>query len=213
MLPDVPEDGEQEEALRERLAVLATAAGVDLPALQIVPDAKRHLVLASPDFDADEQQPAVEVSEHLVTASAAEQDWYLAACVGWWASPVPRRRLKQWVPIYAAALLPHFVFGLGQLTHQWSLPKALAVAIGSLVAAVLPATNSAVARRVRRALEEAGQEVLRRAGRDPAAVAREAFGGRSGPPWYRRPLAVEPTPAQRIALAERHQLRPQPALF
>ncbi|HLM03976.1 MAG TPA: hypothetical protein VK402_02165 [Blastococcus sp.] len=206
------EDRAAEEALRERLAGLASAASVPVPALEVIPDPKRRRVPAQPD-EAGEGPPTIEVTEHLVAASGAEQDWHLAACLGWWASPVPRRRARQSLGLYTVAFLPHFVFGLGTLSGQWELPRAVAVVMGLLVGVVLPLAHGAIGRHDRRALEQAGSEVLRRAGRDAAAVARQAFGGRSELSRVGRLLDVEPTPAQRIAAAERHQLQPQQPLF
>jgi hypothetical protein len=212
MLPPVPEYGEQEEAVRRRLAALADAARVPVPSVEVVEDRKRRKVLASVDSDEDEA-PRIEVTEHLLPANSAEQDWYLAGCLGWWASPLPRRRARQAVVIYTAALVPHVVFGFGELTDMWHQPKPVLLVVGLLLGAVIGLAHWFSARHARRGLEEAGLDVLRAAGHDPAAVARQAFGGTKEPAWFRRLLAVEPTPAQRIALAERHQLRPQPALF
>jgi hypothetical protein len=74
MLRDVSEEGGPEEAVRARLAVLASAAGVPVPTLKVVRDPKRRLPAASPDEEADDDRPTVEVTDHLLTASAAEQD-------------------------------------------------------------------------------------------------------------------------------------------
>jgi hypothetical protein len=212
MLPPVPEDGEQEEALRRRLASLADAARLPLPSVEIVQDRERGAIPADVVSDPDEE-PRVQVAERLLTASPAEQDWYLAACLGWWASPLPRRRARQGLAIYTAALAPHVVFGLGQLAEVWTLAKPVVVVVGTLIGVVIPLAHGFAGRFAQWGLEEAGLDVLRSAGHDPAAVARQAFGGRPRRPWYRRLLDNEPTAAQRIAAAERHQLRPQQALF
>jgi hypothetical protein len=211
MLPPVPEDWELEEALRRRLAALADAARLPLPSVELVPDRKRRKDRAYVVSDPDEQ-PQMHVTENLLTASAAEQEWHLAACLGWWASPVPGRRVNEGGVLLTVALLPHLVWGLGHLTGLVELPKPAAVVMGLLVGVVLPVSLAGVARRNQRALEDAGHDVLRAAGRGPAAVARQAFAGAKDPAWYRRPLAVEPTPSQRIALAERHELRPHQPL-
>jgi hypothetical protein len=209
---DVPEDWEQEKALRRRLVTLADAAQLPLPSVEVVADRKRWkepaYVLGEPG-----EEPHIHVTQRLLTAGAAEQDWYLAACLAWWASPIPRRRARQGMAVYGAALVPHAVFGLGQLGQLWHLPKPVAVTVGLLVGVVLLVAHSFAIRYAQRGLEEAGHDVLRAAGRDPAAVARQAFGGQGCVPWFRRPLGIEPTPAQRIAAAERHQLRPQQPLF
>jgi hypothetical protein len=212
MLPLVPGDWEQEEALRRRLKSLADAARLPLPSVEVITDPKRWKIPADVVSDPDEE-PHIQVAERLFTASPAEQDWYLAACLGWWASPLPRRRARQGMAIYAAALVPHTVFSFGQLAELWHLPKPVLVTVGTLVAVVLLLAHGVAARYAQRGLEEAGLDVLRSAGHDPAAVARQAFGGRTRRPWYRRLLDNEPTAAQRIAAAEHHQLRPQQPLF
>lgn len=212
MLPPVPEQDEQEEAVLRRLRALADAARLPLPSVDVVQDRKRWKVPASVDIDAGEEH-SIEVTEHLLMAGPAEQDWYLAACLAWWASPAPRRRARQGLIVYAAALVPHLVFGFGQLTGLWHLPKPVLLTLGTLIAVVLPLAQAFSTRHAQRGLEAAGLDVLRDAGRDPAVVARQAFGGRTGPRWYQRPFAIEPSPAQRIAAAERHEVRPQPSLF
>jgi len=212
MLRPVAEDWEQEEALRRRLASLADAARLPLPAVEVVPDRKRRKVPAYVKGEPGEE-PHIHVTEHLVTASPAEQDWHLAACLGWWASPVPRRRFNEGRVLATLALVPHLVWAFGQLSGGFELPKPVAIVVVLLLAVAMPLAVGAVLRRNQRALEDAGRDVLRAAGRDPAAVAREAFGGRDEPVWWNRAFDIEPTPAQRIAAAENHQIRPQQPLF
>ena len=70
-----------------------------------------------------------------------------------------------------------------------------------LISALVPTVIAAVLRRDQRALDAAGREVLRSAGHDPAALARQVFGGQLDPPWFRRLLTSEPAPGERVAAA------------
>ena len=115
--------------------------------------------------------------------------------------------------LVTVVLIPHLVWAFGQLSGGFELPKPVAIVVVLLLAVAMPLAVGAVLRRNQRALEDAGRDVLRAAGRDPAAVAREAFGGRDEPVWWNRAFDIEPTPAQRIAAAENHQIRPQQPLF
>jgi hypothetical protein len=63
--------------------------------------------------------------------------------------------------------------------------------------------TAAVSRRVQRALDEAGWEVLRRSGYDPVTLTPQVFGDRRDPPWWTRLHRQEPTPGERVAAVER----------
>jgi hypothetical protein len=184
-----------EAGLRERLRVLADAAGVAVPPLEIAPDPRGRLLRAH--VRDDRGQERVVVSSDLPTAPEGEQTWHLAAALGWWASPEPRRRRRQvkrlLVALFLAGVVAVVVGGLADV--PFSVIVLGVVAVGWPVA-------TALSRWERRALEDAGHAVLAAAGHDPAALTRQVFGNQPEPGWFERVFGNQPTPRRRVAAAE-----------
>jgi hypothetical protein len=185
------------DALRDRLRALAEAATLPVPALEVAPDPKRRIIPARVSREGDDR---ITVSSTLLEADADEQTWYLASCLGFWASPAPRRRRREF---WAAALLlslGYLVLGGLVLSGALAVPTIVVVAPAALV---LLAGSAAMARRARRALDAAGAAVLEAAGYDPDELTRHVFGGRDEPGRIARWFQMEPTPRERIAAAVR----------
>ncbi|GAA3182387.1 hypothetical protein GCM10010531_40810 [Blastococcus jejuensis] len=189
-----------EDELRKRLRVLGETSGLAIPPLEITDDARSRLVSAE-IRGWDDSEDRIVVSESLLEADPEEQAWRLAACLGYWASPVPRRRRRQGWAIAGLFLFLYFGFGIFALSTNNQLPTWVTFAIGSGLAALAPLVAAAVSRRFHRALDESGQDVLSRAGYDPAAVARQVFGAQSDPRWWKRLHRREPTPSERLRAA------------
>lgn len=176
----------QVEALRAQLRALAGAAGLPVPELTVdQPRAQDRL----PRVDGS---GTVIVPRSLLTAEPARQLWHLAACLGRLTSPVPRQRQRMSWVLFAVAGLAYIALIVAVPTATWVW----------LTIALLYPLGSWTARWERRAMEEAGRAVLTGAGHDPAAVARQAFGGDPEPTLWRHLLSNEPTPRERIAAAE-----------
>jgi hypothetical protein len=187
-----------DEALRQRLSDLARAAGLPVPPVE--EDTKEGTL---PRVRGRAGEERIVVPPELFEASTAEQTWHLAACLGWWFSPVPRRRRRQGLALMALTGVVYFGVGIPLVTDMVDLPRVLALAIVTVLHVVPPTVRAARDRREQRALDAAGHDVLRSAGHDPAAVARDVFGGQPDPPWFRQPFRSEPAPSERIAAAER----------
>ena len=67
----------------------------------------------------------VHASSSLLTASPEEQTWHLASSLGWWASPVPRRRRRQVWAVLTAIVVPYATLALASLFNNIDLPRAL----------------------------------------------------------------------------------------
>ena len=200
------------EDLQKRLAALAEAVQTPVPPLKVVPDPKGHTVPAYVRKDDLSSAAYLQVTDRLVAADPAEQTWYLAAALGWWTSPLPRRRRRQAVAAVGAVIV---AYGGWLLVDVFDAPVpgwAPWLAFG-LSAFALPVALAAVMRRGQRALDAAGHDVLRSAGHDPAALARQVFGNRPRPSWFARLVGTEPSPATRIADAERARSLPARPLF
>lgn len=193
---------QEERLLRSRLRVLAERSGLPVPALDVVDDPRGRLLPATVR-DGGDGEDHVAVSSSLLRASPDAQTWYLATALGHWASPVPRRRRRQgWV---ATGLLVTLCvgFGLAELDGAVDLPGAATVAVNAALGLLAHVGVAATARRSQAAFDEAGWEVLRRAGYDPASLTRQVFGDRHDPSWWARLHTREPTPSARVAAAER----------
>ena len=198
-----------DDALRERLRTLATAAGLPTPPLE--EDVARKPVLMAQIHGRGPAERIV-VSPSLVEADAAEQTWHLAACLGWWASPLPRRRRRQGWTVEAILLIAQAAIGWAYLADAVDLPRGVQFAGVLLLGLLLLALRAVLSRREQRALDRAGHDVMAASGHAPATLARQAFGGRQDPPWFGRIFAQEPFPSQRIADADRWQVRPHSSL-
>ena len=201
-----------EDDLRERLRVLAEASGVAVPPLEVTDDARSRLVPAQ-IRGWENGEDRIVVSESLLDAGPEEQIWHLAACLSYWASPVPRRQRRQGWAVAALVLVPYFGFGLAQLSVDDQLSTWASIAIGSTLTALIPVVLAAVLRRFHRALDEAGRDVLRRAGYEPAGLTRRVFGTQADPPWWKRWHSREPTPSQRIRAVGGSAITVHPPLF
>jgi hypothetical protein len=184
-----------EAELRERVRVLADAAGLPVPPLEIAPDPRGRLLPAHVRNDRGRER--VVVSSDLPAAPAGEQTWHLAAALGWWASPEPRRRRRQ----VKGLLVALFLAGVIAVVVGPLVGVSFGVIVLGVVALGWPAAN-ALNRWERRALDDAGHGVLAAAGHDPAALTRQVFGNRPEPGWFERVLGTQPTPRQRVAAAE-----------
>ncbi len=198
------------EALRERLSHLATSAGLPVPALE-EDDARTPQSMARIRGRGVEER--IVVSPSLVEADAAEQTWHLAACLGWWTSPVPRRRRRQAWALAGILFAAQATLGLADLVAAVDFPRWVFFAGTMLLGLLLLPLHAGLHRREQRALDAAGHEVLRSAGRDPAVLAQQVFGGQPDPPWVRRPLSSEPAPSSRIAAARGRPVEPYRPLF
>ena len=186
-----------EDALRDRLHALAESAHLPVPALEVAPDPKRRMIPARVSRQGDDR---IVVSSALLEGDADEQTWYLASCLGWWSSPVPRRRRREFWAAGLALFLVYVVVGGYIVSGSLDVPSVVVVAPAALV---LFASAAAMARRERRALEAAGAAVLEAAGHDPAALTRSVFGGRNEPGRVARWFDMEPTPRERVTVAAR----------
>jgi hypothetical protein len=201
-----------EDALRERLRVLSEASGIEAPRLDVEDDTTGRLAPARIQrWDFGEQR--IVVAESLLDAGPEEQTWHLAACLGYWTSPVPRRRRRAGAAAIGVVTTAYVGLGLAQLFENVDLPTWPAFAIGTALAALLPVVIAGVLRGVQRALDEAGRGVLRRAGHDPATLTRRVFGTRPDPPWWRRLQSREPRPSRRVRAAEQSSPAVAPPLF
>ena len=202
----------REDVLREQLRVLAEKSGLPVPPLDVEPDPKGRKVPAHVTKEPGEPE-RIQVTERLLEATAAEQDWYLAAFLGWWASPEARRRRWRARAVISLVVLPCLGLGFADVVGLVELPEVLLFVGGPVLGAAMQLTIAAVSRWQFGALDAVGHDVLRAAGRDPATVAREAFGGRPDPSWFQRLHAIEPVPSERIAAAERRRAEPDRPLF
>ncbi len=196
------ERDEEERLLRARLRVLAERSGLPLPALDVLDDPKGRLLPATVR-DGGDGKDHIAVSSSLLRASPDAQTWHLATALGHWDSPVTRRRRRQgWVVtgLLVALLVGH---GLAELHDVVDLPGVATVAVNAAVGLLASVGGAATARRSQAAFDEAGREVLRRAGHDPITLTRQVFAGRQDPSWWTRPHSRAPTPSARVSAAER----------
>ena len=186
MLPVVLTD----EALRQRLNDLATAAGLPVPPVE--EDGKEG---RQPRIRGREGRERIVVPPELFEAPPAEQTWHLAICLGWWASREPRRRRRQTLIGLGLALGLLGVAAIARIEYEVYVPT-LALLVPYWLA------GEALHHRERRALEAAGFGVLAAAGHDPAMLTRQVFADRWEPPAWKRWLTGEPSARRRIAHAE-----------
>jgi hypothetical protein len=176
------------DAVRMRLRALADAAGVPEPPLSVdVPRREDRL----PHVREIDRHRTVVVPRSLLEAPPARQLWELAACLGRWTSPVPdqRRRLSGIVLAVLLAALVALII-IRPTSWIWITPILL-YPIGAWLL-----------RWERRAMDDAGRQILARAGHRPAEIARHAFGSDPSPPALRALLTAEPSPHSRIVAAE-----------
>ncbi|WP_448625733.1 hypothetical protein [Geodermatophilus sp. URMC 64] len=178
------------EWVRERLRLLAEAAGQPVP--RLVVDQPRAQERPPSAREANGERTVV-VPPSLLTADPPRQLWHLAACLGRWTSPVPRQRHRLG-GILLAVLLVAYVALLFLLapTVPWLWITVL----------LLYPVGAWTLRWERQAMEDAGRGVLAAAGHPPVEVARAAFGDEPDPPFLKRLLSGEPAPSSRIAAAE-----------
>lgn len=196
-----PQD-QEERLLRSRLRVLAERSGLPAPAMEVDHDPRGRQVPARVRRG-DGGDELVTVSSSLLRADPVEQVWHLAAALGHWASPQARRRRRRSGLVTALVATLGVGSGLLGLSDVVDPPGPVAVALALLLPLALSLAEAATARHVQRTLDEAGWEVLRRAGYDPVSLTRLVFGDRRDPSWWARLHAREPTPSARVAAVER----------
>ena len=201
-------DAEQE--LREQLRALARAADLPLPELEVEPDPKAEK-LPTRVRRGDDGVRRIYASSNMLTMSPEERTWHLASSLGWWASPVPRRRRRQTWAVLTAVVVPWAALTLASLFDNIDLPRAVLL-LGTLLGLVFPGFCAGLIRRERRSFDAAGHDVLAASGHSPATLARQVFGGRQDPPWHKQLFSAEPTASSRIAAAEEWHSRPHRAL-
>ena len=94
-------------------------------------------------------------------------------------------------------------YGVAELHGVVDLPGAATVAANAALGLLAQVGVAATARRSQAAFDEAGGEVLRRAGYDPVSLTLQVFGNRRDPSWWVRLHSREPTPSARVAAVER----------
>jgi hypothetical protein len=190
------------DALHGRLRVLAERSGLPLPALEVVDDPKGRLLPVTVRNGGDGEDH-VAVSSSLLRSSPDAQTWHLAAALGHWASPVPRRRRRQgWVVVGLVAAL-WIGYGLAELDGIVDLPGPVAFALNTLLGLLVPLAGAAAARRSQAASDQAGREVLLRSGHDPGTLTRQVFAGQPDPSWWARLHSRVPAPSARVSAVER----------
>jgi hypothetical protein len=75
--------------------------------------------------------------------------------------------------------------------------------VNAVAGLLIPIAGAALARRSQAASDEAGREVLRRAGHDPVTLTRQVFADQQDPSWWTRLHAREPSPGARLSAGER----------
>jgi hypothetical protein len=207
-----PEPGpEAEAAFWNRFEALARANAMTPPPLEVLPDPRGARLPVHIDWTEEEHR--VLASSTLVGADPHEQTWHLAAALGWWASPGPRRTRNRGRVALVLVALPYGAFGLVDIVGGLSLAKPVIVILGIALTGTFALVQSAVSRRQVAARDAAAGPVLRRAGHDPATLARLVFGPQPDPAWYRRPFTNTPAPSRRLAAAARAGTTPAPALY
>lgn len=209
--PSADPSPEAEAALSNRFEALARANGMTPPPLEVEPDPRGTLHPSRIDWTEEEHR--VLASSTLVGADPHEQTWHLATALGWWASPGPLRTRNRGRVALVLGGIPYGAFGLADITDVVDLPKAALLLLGVATTGTLTLVLSAVSRRQVTALDAAAGPVLRRAGHDPATLARLVFADQPDPAWYRRPFLNVPSPSRRISAAARAGTTPAPSLF
>jgi hypothetical protein len=199
-----------DEALRERLSALATAAGLAVPPLEVSGLRTPELLAEVRDHSRGER---IVASPALLEADPAVQTWHLATCLGWWTSPVPRRRRRQGWATAGVLVLAQAVLGLAQLSELVDLPRGVLFTTVVLLGGLALPLHPAMARREQRALDSAGCAVMAASGHEPGTLVRQVFGDRRDPPWFRRLVSNEPAPSRRIVAADRWRARPHDSLY
>ena len=203
---------EAEERLRERLRNLAGAVAVRVPALEVDPDPTGTRLPARVARDDDTGAQRIVVSTTLLTGSDEEQTWHLASCLGWWRSPVPRRRRWRRFAVITAIAVSYGALAVAELDGSVHLPTLVHILGGPLLGFLGALAYAGLTRWERRSLDVAGHDVLAASGYSPAMLARQVFGGRQDPAWHRQLLHAEPAPSRRIAHADVWQLQPHRSL-
>jgi hypothetical protein len=199
-----------EEELRGRLGSLARAAGLPMPKLTIEADPTGRK-LPTRVRRGGGGEPQIHASSQLLTKTPQEQMWHLASALGWWASPVPRRRRVLAVAVSAAVLVLHLGIGLAELDGSVHLPRVALALLGPL-GLFVTVSYQGLTRRERRSSDIAGHSVLAASGYSPATLARQVFGGQPDPPWHKQVFHAEPAPSRRITDAAEWQPQPFRAL-
>jgi hypothetical protein len=210
-LPSAEPSPEAEAALWNRFEALAGTNGMTPPPLEVLPDPRGRLLPVHIDWTEEEHR--VLASSALLAADPHEQTWHLAAALGWWASPGPRRTRNRGRVALVLGGLPYVAFWLVDVFGALELPQPAIVVLGVAVAGTLTFVQRAVSRRQVAALETAAGPVLRRAGHDPATLAPLVFGDQPDPAWFRRPFTYAPASSRRLAAAARAGTTPAPSLF
>ena len=173
-----------------------------MPPVEVVHNPRGRLAPARVT-SGDGDREVVTVSSSLVHASPVDQVWHLAAALGHWVAPTPRR-LRRWSRILGGVLAAWSVgYGLLELSGVVDLPRPAAPAVVVLVPLATSLATAAVSRRVQRSLDEAGWEVLHPSGYDPVELTRRVFADRRNPSLWTRPFRQPPTPSGRLAAAGR----------
>jgi hypothetical protein len=176
------------DAVRMRLRALAEAAGVPEPPLTVDAPRKEERLPHVREIDGAR---TVVVPRSLLEAAPARQLYELAACLGRWTSPVPDQRRRLGGIVLAVALAALVVLIIVRPTTWIWITPVLLYPVGAWLL-----------RWERRAMDDAGRQILARAGHRPVEIARQAFGTEPSPPALRALLTAEPSPNSRIAAAE-----------
>jgi hypothetical protein len=96
------DEHEEGRLLRSRAHTLAERSGLPVPPVEIAHDPRGRLAPARVT-SGDDDREIVTVSSSVLHASPVEQVWHLAAALGHWVSPAPRR-LRRWSRVLAGVL-------------------------------------------------------------------------------------------------------------
>src|SRR4051794_22172761 len=182
------EDAAEVWLLRARLRMLAEASELPVPELAVDQPRKEERVAHGRETDGER---TVVVPPSLLTADPARQLWYLAACLGRWVSPEPRRR-RRLGGLLLALLLVVYVVLLFTVRAPWMW----------VIVLLLSPVSAWPLRGERGAMDDAGRAILAAAGHPPAAVARAAFGDEPDPTGWKALISGEPAPSRRIRAAQ-----------
>lgn len=149
-----------EERLRELMSLLAEASGLPIPPLVVEDDPDGNLLETKVRYDEGRTQLRVVVSSSLLTAAPAAQARHLAAALGWWASPVPRRRRVLSGLAFTVVAAGYAALGFATLWDAYQVPLALEIAAGPVAGVGLFWSVAALGRWQVRASEAAGHRIL-----------------------------------------------------